>query len=810
MVQFEFNLKQNLVRQRIKPLANADGDEYDDKVDDSKENGRDQQDEEKLSLVTSDQNRNPPIATQARYPVKESILIILCCTLFVWQYSLGLRGGTLHWLNEHMFEIVFNIVSSLIMFLGALAVLIHAPAFSNKAVYRAPTGTVLAIVLIATIAHDQGADLDHHGSFNQLLFLFILVPVLFIWTVLAVLFRTMGLRRGLTLLLLLFIISSLWFGVQARKAQIAWAWGLHGRHMDDDLSGEGIEAATCRVVRPDPLDIPVPDILRVKPIFDMFIGKDECPIVPQFSTITNDGTLILDCAQVPVPVDTPSLRTKSPTKRKPPRVCPEKHLGVVNNSEWPLQLCTQQPSGSIDQSGWYTAAAHVFEQFEEWEDIPFNVRKSISPESYAETIQAALAADSVTALPQSFIQSGGLLSTQCTSSAVENFHLVAPKPQTGLNCEDYREQENKMDVMILLIDALGRTHAHRKLPLTMKTLENITRPAQLGKTPWTNTSDNSVYSFEFFRYHSVGFNTGPNSGALFAGEKGPDDAMTNPEGVGLPTENMMWNILKDASNGTRATSMIHEICQHWGYTYARNATNLDHHMYLPFCGRDAFPHPKPFGNFEGPFSTRKRCMSGKQVHEHTLGWVEGFIESHNAAGVPWFMVAWLLEAHEMTGDLIQVTDERISKYFSDFLLAPKSHNNSCTQRNGEDRNPDNALNHTIQFLLADHGLHMGPFAMFSPLGNTENKLPSMFVTVPSWFLRAHPKVAEALTVNQYRLVSSFDVYKGIVSLRHLSEFGGNGSSALDGMFKIQPPDRTCVDAGVSERSCACDDHPTFK
>ena len=163
----------------------------------------------------------------------------------------------------------------------------------------------------------------------------------------------------------------------------------------------------------------------------------------------------------------------------------------------------------------------------------------------------------------------------------------------------------------------------------------------------------------------------------------------------------------------------------------------------------------------------------------------------------------------------------MAQFLLEFMTSPKSYQNSCLHTGSIKEQStlsevDNAFNHTIQFLFADHGLHMGPFAQLSRLGKTENLLPSLFITVPAWFLRKYPDAAQALTINQYRLVSNYDLYSGLDSLKHLPEFktAKTGEvrekiNGLSGIFKTQEANRSCRDARVPDIYCACSSHPNF-
>lgn len=331
-----------------------------------------------------------------------------------------------------------------------------------------------------------------------------------------------------------------------------------------------------------------------------------------------------------------------------------------------------------------------------------------------------------------------------------------------------------------------------------------------------NDDDDDVYLFEFFRFHSIGYNTGPNFGAIFYNEPSAEDAMTNANEVpSIPPEQMIWGVLQN-SNPKLITALINELCQDLGYAYGNGPTKLNHHLYLPFCDKEAFPHPTPYGNFEGPFSTRQRCLNGQPQHEHMFHWIENFISMHNHANQSWFLTSIFMEGHEATGELLQRSvDARLSQFLQTFMTSKESFSSSSSS----DHATDHAMNHTLQFLFGDHGLHMGPYAQLTRLGKIENFTPTLMLTVPGWFLRKYPKIANALTINQYRLLSVFDLYNGVASLTTLPEFSSSSSSNsnsptnqqqqqqpiknVEGLFQIQSETRTCHDAKIPDKYCHC-------
>lgn len=105
---------------------------------------------------------------------------------------------------------------------------------------------------------------------------------------------------------------------------------------------------------------------------------------------------------------------------------------------------------------------------------------------------------------------------------------------------------NALNVVTLFVDSISRPMFHRRLPKTVAALELAGHsPEATGK----NISSSPATLFDFFRFHTVGINTGPNTRALWAGLE--DDGS---EGVPL------WEQFRDAGYVTgRADSMCQDV-----------------------------------------------------------------------------------------------------------------------------------------------------------------------------------------------------------------------------------------------------------
>ena len=114
------------------------------------------------------------------------------------------------------------------------------------------------------------------------------------------------------------------------------------------------------------------------------------------------------------------------------------------------------------------------------------------------------------------------------------------------------------------------------------------------------------------------------------------------------------------------------------------------------------------------------------------------------------------------------------------------------------------LQDTVLFLLSDHGTHGIWWSNEFELGSAEHKLPFCFVVAPDWLLLENPDWLEALTLNQRRLATHYDVHQAMRQLVTWPDsppppFHPGTRSLLEEL----PLERSCDEARIPEEYCAC-------
>jgi len=114
-------------------------------------------------------------------------------------------------------------------------------------------------------------------------------------------------------------------------------------------------------------------------------------------------------------------------------------------------------------------------------------------------------------------------------------------------------------------------------------------------------------------------------------------------------------------------------------------------------------------------------------------------------------------------------------------------------------------------IIADHGLHMGPYAV-SPPGKVENVMPANFVVLPSSVSIKQPEIKKNLFANQQKLTTHYDMHKTLLHLLSYpkiehgiewEKYNFTYLSSAKSMLEPVPSDRTCETAAVPTKYCRC-------
>jgi hypothetical protein len=280
------------------------------------------------------------------------------------------------------------------------------------------------------------------------------------------------------------------------------------------------------------------------------------------------------------------------------------------------------------------------------------------------------------------------------------------------------------DVLILYIDNLSRAHFFRKMPKTAEWLERF-----------YNNKDSDYSSYQFFRYHSVYYNTEYSNSALYYGEVEDVDDVNNNVFDSFSENGYMTGFFKDsceipsASIEEKDLRGVHE-WDHIGGTIAcdGNYDTTDFKSLSPFTGK---------------MSAVNHCLYGMDMHQIQMNYTKQFFEAYPDNRK--FFRTHFSEAHELSGELIGYMDEEFRDFLQWFYI------------NGH-------LENTFLTIMSDHGAHA--LTLRLPMlpddsRSIENYYPTLFHVTKN---DIPTKYAQFLAANEQSFISSHDIYSSLKSI----------------------------------------------
>ncbi|EDO36847.1 predicted protein [Nematostella vectensis] len=345
-------------------------------------------------------------------------------------------------------------------------------------------------------------------------------------------------------------------------------------------------------------------------------------------------------------------------------------------------------------------------------------------------------------------------------------------------------RDSKINVNILLEDAISRPHFYRSLPQTVEALHEVER-----------NSVAKLLDFEIFQ--SVASYTFQNLRILFAGKEllkaGTDNAhrdngmdrffnrfRSNGYQSFVQEDLCFFDTWGSAASPTYKDKVKPFTDEFKAYMGAyKNATE----RYTDNGGLTHFACESLISlGFTNPFKNLpKVCCNGRFTSEYLMDYIAQFLESveRDKKAAPAVMYTHLNSAHESSGKRIRSDDKPLAK------LVRRMAN----------------LENTLTILLSDHGSKTMSYAYETFQGQIETFSPFMFIIVPEAVAKKlGSEKLKNLISNQKRLVGILDLHELLLGVLHPSH-----DRPASGLLGKIPRNRTCAEiVGLSsEAYCRC-------
>ena len=205
--------------------------------------------------------------------------------------------------------------------------------------------------------------------------------------------------------------------------------------------------------------------------------------------------------------------------------------------------------------------------------------------------------------------------------------------------------------------------------------------------------------------------------------------------------------------------------------------NFDHEMFSPFCDPNYWVPGKEYGLFNGPYSSFRRCIYGKDTYEYVLDFSSQFLNLY--PGERKYLEMYFMDGHEITNEVVT----KLDKPLYDWL---RLHEELFFTTN------------TTIFFITDHGLHMNGFSGALNLEDIikELVLPNFMVLLPRKL--ADSSYGENMKKNENVMIGSYDIHSLMQELcgsRNFSPYGFTPTRFV--------PNRHCGELHVSYKNCRC-------
>ncbi|KAL3886603.1 hypothetical protein ACJMK2_026587 [Sinanodonta woodiana] len=363
------------------------------------------------------------------------------------------------------------------------------------------------------------------------------------------------------------------------------------------------------------------------------------------------------------------------------------------------------------------------------------------------------------------------------------FYRVQCKHQTGIIAYDFvhmnaeylessfenivtSEDNETYSIIFVGIDSASHSHVLRNLPLTYKYLTN------------------ELHMYDFKGYMKVGMNTFPNLCPLLTG-KSESEFPFYLKLMKMDSLPLLW---KEKEFRSHVTFFLED----------RPEIALFNFIKRGFVDPPTSYYFRPMSLAMAKFTpvivsplpeVTSECYGNLHQYDIVLEFFRRFLEKfRNKLRFAFFWNNQL--SHESYTSLWQ-GDRPLLEFFQ--FLKNRGH-----------------LNNSILIVLSDHGYRLGGLST-TYIGRLENNLPFLSIYVPESLKRRFPWIHSNLMENSNRLVTVYDIHKTVSDIskkRFVYKKDGpvNSQRTARNLFHPIPKERTCVDAGIEDNFCTCQEN----
>lgn len=275
----------------------------------------------------------------------------------------------------------------------------------------------------------------------------------------------------------------------------------------------------------------------------------------------------------------------------------------------------------------------------------------------------------------------------------------------------------------------------------------------------------------------MGDNTFPNLMAFLAGRNLSDVASQCANKMDECNRLLIWNKFKEAGYVTAYGEDYLRIPDTFTDRYAFETPPTDHYM-RPF-----------FLKGETQLNMRTLICAGKKSSgQQILNYALDFANTYRSD--QFFGLFWMNSFSHHPNSRPQDADGMIENFMNQLTYT-------------------GVLKNTFVIMLSDHGIRFGERRL-EVESYYDERMPFMFILPPEKFVRRFPVSVKFMAINQFRLVTPYDLHHTLLDIKEISSCNRNKSTVVlsacpncHSIFEIASGNRTCQDVAIHNKWCSC-------
>lgn len=239
---------------------------------------------------------------------------------------------------------------------------------------------------------------------------------------------------------------------------------------------------------------------------------------------------------------------------------------------------------------------------------------------------------------------------------------------------------------------------------------------------------------------------------------------------------MIWNTFKEAGYITAYGEDYLQLTETFSNEFQFEEPPTDHYMRPFFIKRE-------YRRKDSTFLCAGKACTGQQVLDYALDFADTY------KWESFFGFFWINSFSH---------DARSFPYQADKMLENFFNQLSYTR----------VLRNTFVIFFSDHGIRFG-LQRFKMESYYDDRMPMLFMWLPPYFKSFYSERLRAIAINQYRLITPYDIYSTLLEIKKLTVCSNitddppEGCSNCHSTFEEINANRTCEDVLIHPKWCSC-------